>query len=544
MPVDQENTDMPRAMSSHLPNAADVIALGAERIAQMLHGQAVEIDALKRQLEWFKRQVFGRKSERFAPEPDAQQMHLGQVLGEDLAVPPEQAGAGAQVPAHRRRKPRSDFADDTGAAPFFDESKVPVETIEVRNTETQGLAPGQYKVVGQKTSYRLAQRPGAFVVLKYVRDVIKRLDTQTLHCPSAPQGVIEGSRADVSFIAGVLLDKFAWHLPLYRQHQRLIAAGFNLSRPWLTQLVQQSAQLLEPIYEALLASIRSSRVKAMDETPIKAGRAGPGKMKGTYFWPIYGEHDEVCFPHFESRRHEHVEQALGLDLAPGAVLLTDGYAAYERYAHKTGITHAQCWTHSRRNFFEAQDAEPQAAAEALRQIGALYEIEEQIDQARLTGEAKRLHRLTHSQPRVHKFFEWVAQQFERQGLLPSNPLTKALGYVRERRAGLEVFLADADVPMDTNHIERALRAIPMGRRNWLFCWTEVGARHAGIVQSLIVTCRLHGVDPYTYLVDVLQRVGQHPASRVAELTPRNWKQHFADRPLRSDLHALNARSFG
>jgi transposase len=92
------------------------------------------------------------------------------------------------------------------------------------------------------------------------------------------------------------------------------------------------------------------------------------------------------------------------------------------------------------------------------------------------------------------------------------------------------------VPVDTNHLERALRPIPMGRRNWLFCWSEVGAEHAGIVQSLIATCRLHGIDAYTYLVDVLQRVGQHPAARVAELTPRLWKQHFAGNPLRSDLH--------
>src|SRR5207237_8903162 len=136
------------------------------------------------------------------------------------------------------------------------------------------LAPEQYEVIGQRTSYRLAQRPGSFVVLKYVRPVIKRRDTQTLHCPAAPVGVIEGSRADVSFIAGVLVDKFCWHLPLYRQHQRLVAAGFKLSRQWLTQLVQQGAQLLQPIYEAQLKSIIDSRVKAMDETPIKAGRAG------------------------------------------------------------------------------------------------------------------------------------------------------------------------------------------------------------------------------------------------------------------------------
>jgi len=96
------------------------------------------------------------------------------------------------------------------------------------------------------------------------------------------------------------------------------------------------------------------------------------------------------------------------------------------------------------------------------------------------------------------------------------------------------------VPVDTNHLERALRAIPMGRKAWMFCWTELGAEHVGSVQSLLVTCRLRGIDPYTYVVDVLQRVGQHPASRVAELTPRQWKERFAAEPLRSDLHMLAA----
>jgi len=94
-----------------------------------------------------------------------------------------------------------------------------------------------------------------------------------------------------------------------------------------------------------------------------------------------------------------------------------------------------------------------------------------------------------------------------------------------------------DVPIDTNHLERALRAVPMGRKVWNFCWTELGAEQVGIVQSLLVTCRLHGIDPYTYLVDVLQRIDQHPAARVPELTPRLWKQHFAKNPLRSDLHS-------
>jgi len=182
------------------------------------------------------------------------------------------------------------------------------------------------------------------------------------------------------------------------------------------------------------------------------------------------------------------------------------------------------------------EAEPEYVGQALEQIAAIYKVEEKIRELKLKGEAKRLHRLTHSKPLVDKFFDWVDKQFEQQGLLPSNPLTRALAYIRERREGLRVFLNDPAVAIDTNHIERALRPIPMGRGNWLFCWTEVGAKHVGIVQSLIATCRLQGVDPYTYLVDVLQRVGQHPAARVAELTPRQWKQHFANNPLRSDLH--------
>jgi len=522
--------------------AQAVASMPAQRVAQLLQAKAQTIADLQRQVDWFRRQIFGQKSERYLGEPEPLQMHLGQLLGETPAVvePAQPAPAASIVPAHRRRKPGRDFADTAGSVPFFDESKVPVHTIELKSPEAQGLTPEQYEVIGQKVSHRLAQRPGSYVVLQYVRPIIKRRDTQTLHCAAAPLGVIEGSRADVSFIVGLLVDKFRYHLPLYRQHQRLLDAGFTLSRPWLTQLVQLAAQLLEAIYEAQLASICSGHVITMDEVPVKAGQAGNGQMKATYFWPVYGERDEVCFPHFESRRHEHVEQVLGKRLAKETVLQSDGYAAYLAYAKKLGIVHAQCWAHTRRGIFEARDVEPQAAGRALEQIAALYKVEEQIRQRKLSGEAKRLHRLTHSKPLVDKFFAWIDQQFEHLGLLPSNPLIKALAYARDRRAGLSVFLDDPAVSMDTNHIERALRPIPTGRKNWLFCWTEVGARYTGIVQSLIATCRLQGIDPYTYLVDVLQRVGQHPASRIEELTPRRWKTLFAHQPLRSDLYGAAA----
>lgn len=141
----------------------------------------------------------------------------------------------------------------------------------------------------------LAQRPGSYVVIKYRRPVVKIKSSQTLVCAAAPAGVIDGSRADVSFVAVLLIDKFAYHLPLYRQHQRLTDAGITVTRPWLTQVAQQGVALLEAIDEAQFASIRESRVKAMDESPIKAGQAGPGQLKKTYFWPVYGELDEIGF---------------------------------------------------------------------------------------------------------------------------------------------------------------------------------------------------------------------------------------------------------
>lgn len=132
----------------------------------------------------------------------------------------------------------------------------------------------------------------------------------------------------------------------------------------------------------------------------------------------------------------------------------------------------------------------------------------------------------------------MERTLRKQVWLPTNPFTKAAQYALDREAALRVFLEYPHVALDTNHLEREIRAIAMGRKAWLFCWTEVGARYVGIVQSLIASCRLQGVDPYVYLVDVLQRIDTHPAFEVHLLTPRLWKQHFAAHPLRSELDRL------
>ena len=245
--------------------ATDASALTPPQLVELVSKQEREIANLRRQVAWFQRQIFGQKSERRLPEPEGVQG----TLGESFAAVPDAAppNSKSKIAAHERaRQPKrpADGADESTL--FFDDKKVPVEVIAVPNPETQGLAPEDYDVIGEKVSHRLAQRPGSYVILKYVRPVIKRRDTQALSCPPAPAGVIDGSRADVSFIVGMMVDKFAYHQPLYRQHQRLRDAGIEVSRAWLTQLMQKTVVQLEPIFEAQLASVRASRVKSMDET--------------------------------------------------------------------------------------------------------------------------------------------------------------------------------------------------------------------------------------------------------------------------------------
>ena len=376
-----------------------------------------ERDALKQQLDWFKRQLFGRKSEkRLLDNPD--QLDLSALLG-DVERPSEPPPTEKITYTRRKGKQRSeDCVTESGLR--FDE-RVPVEVIELSAPQLQGPEADQYEIIDHKVTRKLAQRPGSYVVLEYRRPVLKHKPSATLMEVPAPSAVFDNSLADVSFLAGLLVDKFCYHLPLYRQHQRLADAGITLSRATLTHYTQRAIELLRPIYDAQWQHVLQSKVLAMDETPIKAGKA------------------------------------------------------------------------------------------------------------------KLDYRSRHALPLFDAFFGWCYKQRQRLDLVNSAPLAKALVYADNHQAQLRVYLGDPDVPIDTNHLERALRVIPMGRKNWLFCWSEVGARHVGIIQSLLTTCRLHQVDPYAYLVDVLQRVALHPAREVEALTPRCWKERFAANPLRSDL---------
>mgnify|MGYP000461710986 CR=1 FL=1 len=485
-----------------------------------------EVDALKKQLDWFKQQLFGQKSER-----------------RPVDIPPEQGQLFAQPDTHkdpvvatetiqytRKKKQRNNAITDSGLR--FDAS-VPIEEIHIKAPELSGVDADRYIVIDEHITYRLAQRPSSYVVLKYIQPVIKHKDTLVITTKSAPVPVFEKSLADVSFITGLIIDKFLYHLPLYRQHQKLQLNGITLSRSTLTNYVHRAALLLEPIFKAILRSILQSKVLAMDETPVKAGRKKKGKMQQAWYWPLLGDQDEIAFHFSVSRARKVVD-----DLLQGfqGTLVTDGYSVYRAYAKDNEATiHAQCWMHARRYFIKAEKEEPILVAEALEYIRILYHHDNTIKDKKLRDKACLDYRTRYCKPITDQFFQWCQQQAQRIDLFPQSLFAKAIQYARNQETELRVFLSNANVPMDTGHVERSLRVIPMGKKNWLFSWTEVGAKDIGILQSLIVSCIMQGINPSVYLIDVLQRVSQHPASKVDELTPKNWKQKYGENFLKSDL---------
>jgi transposase len=503
------------------------------------------IDELQQQLDWFKRQLFGAKSERRINPDDSRQLTLGELDQETLEPATEPT---IKVPGHERRLGSKTRKGDEGDLRFDD--SVPVEQIILPS----GIPAGElddYEKIGEKKTRHLAQKPGSYFVREFIRSVYKKKAAadaieDEIYCSPPPWTVFHRSFADVSLLAGILIDKFRYHLPLYRQHKRMIACGVHISRGTLTNWVHRTAELLVPIYEAQMKSILASAVLAMDETPIKAGRKKPqkkkkppgrGKMNTAYFWPLYGDQDEVVFHFAPTRSHTVVFEMLD---GYAGTLVTDGYEAYRKFAAtKNDVCHAACWVHTRRGFDKALVSDRDLADQALQQIADLYKVEAEL--SGLALEKLKAKRALRSKPIVEGFFEWLRKVQAEQTLLPSSLFTKALAYALKREQALKVFLENPEVPLDTNHLERQIRPIAVGRKNWMFCWTEVGAQYAGIAQSLLSTCILHGVDPYTYLVDVLQRVETHPAAKVAELTPRLWKEKFAADPIPACLGSVGCQ---
>jgi transposase len=377
--------------------------------------------------------------------------------------------------------------------------------------------------IGEDVSERLDIVPAQFRVLVVRRPkyACRACEDVVVQAP-APARLIEGGLPTEATVAQVLVSKYADHLPLYRQAQIYARQGINLDRSTLADWVGRAAWLLRPLHERLLMKLKGSTKLFADETTAPVLDPGRGRTKTGQLW-AYARDDRpwggadppaVVYVYAPDRKAErpiaHLAGFKGL-------LQVDGYGGYRVLAERGGVMLAFCWSHVRRRFYElAAAGSAPIASEALERIAGLYRIETEI-RGRNADERRSVRR-ERSRPIIEALEPWLR---EKLGLISQKTkLAEAIRYARSRWEGLTRFLDDGRIEIDTNVVERAIRPIALNRKNALFAGSDGGGEHWAIIASLIETCKLGGIDPQSYLADVITRiVNGHPNSRIDDLLP-------------------------
>ena len=496
--------------------------------------QANRIELLEVYLDWFRRVLFSHKSEKRHEKTVVEGLPLFSASESDTE---EETSSEKEtvVPAHTRKKRRGKKKDlgDNGDSGLRFDSNVEIQEEEIYPDEISGLGEDEYEIIGFEVSDHLATRESKNYIQrrKYYKVKLKEKNN-IVKSPVIPP-IFPRSYLAVSFLVDMIIEKCLYSIPLYRQHQRLTREGIYLSRSTLIGNFIRVSQLLEPVFDAQRVSVLLSKILAIDESPMKVGVDKIlHKMKQGYVWAMYGDKDELIYEYNQSRAAYVLKELL--DSIFRGILITDGYSAYKCYIAGleeadlgASVEHASCWVHARRKFVELEKSRPREYRVAIDLIGKLYKIESELREKNSSSAEVYSRRQQESSKVVDEYFNWLRSYDGKTVIATSDVLRLALSYSLEREASMRVFLRDPKLQLDTNHLEREIRPIAIGRKNWLFCWTEVGAKSLCVYQSLIRTCLLHGVNPRHYLVDVLEQISSSKGTiqDFSDFTPRLWKEN-------------------
>lgn len=466
------------------------------------------------------RGMLGQKSERvLGGETVLSSAMLEMLLGERAAAEVDALAAQAEaeveeVRGHTRRKP-------TGRKALPEH--LPRVEIELLPDEVKREGTDAFERIGEEAVETLERRPASMVVVRTVRSKWKRKQREhtddgkvEMLIAEVPELPIPRGLAGPGMLADTIVRRWQDHMPANRLEDMYRREGVELARSTICSWHDQ----LTPLGETLISAMRTDSFEqpylCTDATGVLV-QAKEQCRRGHFFVVIApGKH--VLFEY----TREHTSAAVdGILAGYSGYLVADAHVVYDHLYESAGgpLVEVNCWAHSRRYFFKAMGSDPERAKIALKMIGALFRVERSIvDKPR--KERERL-RDKHSKPLVERFFSWCEEQWPL--LLESTPIYDGVRYARNQRTGLSRFLRDGRLPLDNNISERELRRQAVGRKNWLFVGSDDGARSNAVFTSLLASCRMHDVEPWSYLRDLLCLLPSHPKHRVLELAPAYWR---------------------
>jgi len=334
-----------------------------------------------------------------------------------------------------------------------------------------------------------------------------------------PDRVIDKGQLGVGFLAHVLVERFGNHMPYHRLEKKYASEGLDLSRSVLWRSAHRCAELLEPIYAQMKRDVLASPAIHTDDSPVTLQESKAGGRRQARVWIYRDLRGVQVFDFTETRARDGPRDFLG-DYA--GYLIADAYPGYDAFFGPEKATEIACWAHTRRKYLDAEATDPELAKEAVARIGELYAIERHAKEANLKVEAIAELRRRETRPRLDALHDWLC--VTRQKVLDKSPMGRAIDYTLANWTALGRFVEDGRLPIDNNAAERSLRQVAVGRKNWLFIGNENGGRTAMVLYSLVATAKEFGVDPRTYLRDVLLRIARE--SDVTTLTPYGWKERW------------------
>jgi len=479
-------------------------------LTEALQQARTENALLRQKLDALCRRFFGKQSEQLN---DAQlQLLLSGFPGEAVVEVP--------APKFQSAAPRRSTTDSRRIR-TPDNLEVVREVIE---PEIVRAEPQSFKRIGEESSRQLDYQPGKFRWLETVRPKYVRVGARQLPpvIAPAPARVSDHCLATPALLAQLFVSKYCDHLPYYRQEQIFLQRhGVFIARQQMAQWTEQAARLLSGIPRALKEQLRKSPYVQVDETPVEYLEPGHGQTRQGYLWVALVPGRCVIYQWHASRAAQCLESLLGKEFS--GRLQCDGYSAYPAFAKdKQQVKLLGCWAHARRGFFEAKEQAPGAAGWILNQIGWLYRWEEELRQNRAGPQLRQSLRASHSQMVVRRLLRALNKLQSRY--LPQSLMGQAIRYALNQRPALEGCLEHGEAMIDNNLVENAIRPTALGKKNWLFFGSEKAGERSAEIYTLIANCRMHGVEPYAYLKDILERLPRTTNQNVAELTPLAWKK--------------------